>query len=99
VRLQSQPTDRPAQFKGPLDCFKYTVGHEGVRGLYRGLSAPIFGAAVENATLFFVYNRCQAAIYQLSSKPALVDGVARELTIPELAVAGAGAGAVTSFAL
>ncbi|BEI79486.1 hypothetical protein CcaverHIS002_0100150 [Cutaneotrichosporon cavernicola] len=99
VRLQSQPIDRPAQFKGPLDCFKYTVKNEGAVGLYRGLSAPIFGAAVENATLFFVYNRCQAAIYKFSSKPAIVDGVQRELSIPELALAGAGAGAVTSFAL
>lgn len=54
---------------------------------------------MENATLFFVYNRCQAAIYQFSPRPAFVDGVKRDLTIPELALAGAGAGAVTSFAL
>lgn len=54
---------------------------------------------VENATLFFVYNRCQAGILAFSSKPAVVDGHKRELTIPELALAGAGAGAVTSFFL
>lgn len=35
VRLQSQPTDRPASFSGPLDCFKQTFRKEGWRGLYR----------------------------------------------------------------
>lgn len=35
VRLQSQPTDRPLTFTGPLDCFKQTYGKEGLRGLYR----------------------------------------------------------------
>lgn len=54
---------------------------------------------VENATLFFVYNRCQAGILALSSRPGIIDGKKRELSIPELALAGAGAGAVTSFFL
>lgn len=35
VRLQSQPTDRPPAFHGPLDCFKQTFAKEGARGLYR----------------------------------------------------------------
>lgn len=35
VRLQSQPTDRPLSFAGPLDCFQQTYRKEGVRGLYR----------------------------------------------------------------
>lgn len=35
VRLQSQPTDRPAAFTGPLDCFKQTFAKEGWKGLYR----------------------------------------------------------------
>ncbi|KAL1413414.1 mitochondrial ornithine carrier protein [Vanrija albida] len=96
VRLQSQPTDRPPMFKGPLDCFKQTMGKEGIRGLYRGISAPIAGAAAENASLFFIYNKAQAAILALRPGP---DGGLRELTTMELGVAGAAAGAFTSFVL
>lgn len=46
VRLQSQPTDRPLTFTGPLDCFKQTYGKEGLRGLYRvniGSSGHLWG--------------------------------------------------------
>lgn len=111
VRLQSQPTDRPLSFTGPLDCFKKTLNQEGIRGLYRvsiaaksraehqltlqGLTPPIIGAAMENATLFFVYNRCQAAITSMRP-PELRKN---PLSLPELALSGAGAGAVTSFVL
>lgn len=35
VRLQSQPTDRPAVYTGPVDCFRRTWGKEGLKGLYR----------------------------------------------------------------
>ena len=41
VRLQSQPTDRPLTFTGPLDCFKQTVKQEGIRGLYRVSRKPV----------------------------------------------------------
>lgn len=50
---------------------------------------------MENATLFFVYNRCQAGIVSLRPEAERV----LPLTIPELALAGAGAGAVTSYVL
>jgi ornithine carrier protein len=53
VRLQSQPTTFPLTYTGPLDCFKQSIQREGVRGLYRGISAPLFGAAVETSSLFF----------------------------------------------
>jgi hypothetical protein len=35
VRLQSQPTDRPLVYKGPLDAFRQTYMSEGAKGLYR----------------------------------------------------------------
>ncbi|KAK1921664.1 mitochondrial carrier domain-containing protein [Papiliotrema laurentii] len=98
VRLQSQPTDRPATFAGPLDCFKQTYGKEGWRGLYRGISAPIVGAAMENATLFLVYEKCQRAILYFSPFDNSL-GKKQEFSTPQLALAGAGAGAVTSFVL
>jgi hypothetical protein len=34
TRLQSQPSDHRL-FKGPLDCFRQTLVHEGFFGLYR----------------------------------------------------------------
>lgn len=40
VRLQSQPTDRPLAFTGPLDCFRQTYLKEGWRGLYRVSRPP-----------------------------------------------------------
>jgi ornithine carrier protein len=53
VRLQAQPEHLPLQYKGPLDCFKQSINEHGFRGLYRGVSAPLFGAAVETSSLFF----------------------------------------------
>ncbi|WWC68072.1 uncharacterized protein I206_101991 [Kwoniella pini CBS 10737] len=104
VRLQSQPTDRPATFKGPWDCFSQTRQKEGFFGLYRGLTAPLVGAACENATLFLCYNKWKELI--LSVRPELPGsdtrkgkGKARELTTAELAIAGGGAGFMASFVL
>lgn len=53
VRLQSQPDHLPLRYTGPLDCFKQSVQHDGLRGLYRGISAPLVGAAAETSSLFF----------------------------------------------
>ncbi|KAJ7910617.1 mitochondrial carrier domain-containing protein [Mycena leptocephala] len=56
VRLQAQlltpPTDERQRFKGPIDCLKKTWKHEGFRGLYRGLPAPVAGSMVETGALF-----------------------------------------------
>lgn len=59
----------------------------------QGISAPIIGAAAENASLFMVYGKCQEAIVHFSPR------VGGGLGIGELMIAGAGAGAVTSFVL
>jgi ornithine carrier protein len=53
VRLQSQPDQVPLRYTGPLDCFKKSLQHDGFTGIYRGISAPLVGAAVETSTLFF----------------------------------------------
>lgn len=53
VRLQSQPDHLPLRYTGPLDCFKQSLKQDGFLGIYRGISAPLVGAAVENACLFF----------------------------------------------
>jgi ornithine carrier protein len=53
VRLQSQPDTIPLRYAGPLDCFKKSLQRDGFLGIYRGISAPLVGAAVETSTLFF----------------------------------------------
>lgn len=53
VRLQSQPDHLPLRYTGPLDCFKQGFRNDGFLGLYRGVSAPLVGAALETSSLFF----------------------------------------------
>lgn len=53
VRLQSQPDGQPLRYTGPLDCFKKSLQRDGFIGIYRGISAPLVGAAVETSSLFF----------------------------------------------
>lgn len=48
VRLQSS-----SQYVGPVDCFRQGWRQDGFSGLYRGISAPLVGAAVETSSLFF----------------------------------------------
>ncbi|PWZ01174.1 hypothetical protein BCV70DRAFT_199536 [Testicularia cyperi] len=107
VRLQTQSADRP-RYRGAFDCFKQTYLNEGIRGLYRGLSMPVLGATLENACLFFTYNQIQRAIRwsegqsdasgSAGTSAAKADAEA-PLSIPQLAIAAAGAGAVTSLVL
>lgn len=94
VRLQSQVLDSHARFSGPLDCLKKTFHGEGVRGLYRGLPAPIVGAMAENASIFFAFSEFQELIRIAVNRP-----LSEKATLPQLAVAAAGAGLITSFFL
>lgn len=94
VRLQSQVLDATARFNGPIDCLTKTWKTEGVRGLYRGLPAPISGAMVENATLFLSYVEIQNFIRHVSHRAPQ-----EKLPLYHLALSAAGAGAITSFIL
>ncbi|CAG8641530.1 1623_t:CDS:2, partial [Ambispora leptoticha] len=100
VRLQTQPI-----FKGPLDCFRQTFRHEGFLGFYRGLSAPMVGAMVENAVLFTSYNYIQMMIREYRTpkhERHLIHEIGLEkspLEIRELFLAGAIAGTLASFLL
>ena len=54
VRLQSQPDRLPLRYLGPIDCFRKSFRDDGgLRSLYRGISAPLVGAALETSSLFF----------------------------------------------
>ena len=67
---------------------------------------PVAGAMAENATLFFVYNKCQDLLIATSPFGVPSDGLSdkawgkkRALMTPELAIAAAAAGACASFIL
>ncbi|KAF5390014.1 hypothetical protein D9757_003808 [Collybiopsis confluens] len=94
VRLQAQVLDSSARFSGPIDCLSKTWKNEGVAGLYRGLPAPIVGAMVENASLFLSYREFQHVIRRVTHQPD-----SQKLPLHQLAIAAAGAGAITSFLL
>ncbi|KAJ6571819.1 mitochondrial carrier domain-containing protein [Mycena capillaripes] len=94
VRLQAQVLDAEARFSGPIDCLTKTWKNEGIRGLYRGLPAPIFGAMVENASLFLSYRELQNLI-KITNNQHMEEAS----SMPQIALAGAGAGAITSFLL
>ncbi|KAH7882422.1 mitochondrial carrier domain-containing protein [Phlebopus sp. FC_14] len=95
VRLQSQVLESTARFGGPMDCLMRTWRDEGIKGLYRGLPVPIFGAMAETAGLFVAYSQIQSLIRW--STPDVSTISLRQLTLPELGLAAAGAGLLTSF--
>lgn len=105
VRLQSQSySTQGARLNGPvsafLDAFHSPEGP--LKSLYRGISAPLVGAAVETSCLFFSYRIAQDAI--VAASPVL--GTQREasqdkvqLPFSYLVLCGAASGAFTSLAL
>lgn len=94
VRLQSQPDHLPLRYKGPLDCFRQSIQSDGVLSLYRGISAPLVGAAAETSSLFLFESLGREALFNtgLYSRE-------KGLSVPALWLTGAFAGAFTSFVL
>lgn len=107
VRLQSQSTYplSPPRLDGPLDAFAaaWRSSEGPLKSLYRGISAPLFGAAVETSSLFFSYRIAQdLLIGNIPSFRALqtTDGqVKGNLPFSALLFAGAASGAFTSLLL
>ncbi len=105
VRLQSQSSvPGSARLSGPLDAFLSAFrSPEGpLRSLYRGISAPLVGAAIETSSLFFSYRVGQDLIVMaspsLQKKKEEADGKL-QLPFQHLLLCGAGSGAFTSLAL
>ena len=107
VRLQSQNhTPGSARLHGPFDAFATAFrSPEGpLINLYRGISAPLVGAAVETSCLFFSYRIAQDAIVAIN--PALdrnrdirTAKSRPDLPFGYLVACGAASGAFTSLAL
>ncbi|KAK1241539.1 hypothetical protein MKX08_001513 [Trichoderma sp. CBMAI-0020] len=94
VRLQSQPDHLPLRYTGPLDCFRQSIKSDGLRGLYRGISAPLFGAAAETSSLFLFENVGRELLYR-----AHIASRDEGLSLPSLWLTGAISGVFTSFVL
>lgn len=99
VRLQSQPHNLPLRYTGPLDCFKKSLAKDGFIGIYRGISAPLVGAAVETSTLFFSYRLACDALKASGVYPELKRHPENELPYSGMLYCGMVAGAVTSIFL
>ncbi|KAH9933147.1 mitochondrial carrier [Epithele typhae] len=82
VRAQTAPS---GMFKGPMDIIAQTVRKEGFFALYKGMASPLVGIAGVNSLLFAAYGVSKRII---SPFP--------QLSLAEIAAAGAMAGAVNS---
>jgi mitochondrial ornithine carrier protein len=106
VRLQSQVTGPDAApLNGPLDAFRAAFrAREGpIRSLYRGISAPLLGAAIETSSLFFSYRIAQdiliASTPSLRQQQSQAPNTKLSLPLSSLLVCGAASGAFTSLLL
>lgn len=106
VRLQSQATGAStASHNGPLDAFRaaFRAPEGPIRSLYRGISAPLLGAAIETSSLFFSYRVAQdlliAATPTLRQQQSLAPHTKLALSFPSLLACGAASGAFTSLLL
>ncbi|CAB4253740.1 similar to Saccharomyces cerevisiae YOR130C ORT1 Ornithine transporter of the mitochondrial inner membrane, exports ornithine from mitochondria as part of arginine biosynthesis [Maudiozyma barnettii] len=88
VRLQTQGAQI---FPTTWSCIKYTYKNEGIlKGFFQGISSPIFGAALENATLFVAYNQTSKLLERNFSKISELNNIL---------ISGAVAGSCASFVL
>ncbi|KAL6248974.1 mitochondrial ornithine carrier protein [Rhinocladiella similis] len=105
VRLQSQ-SDHPGipRLQGPLDAFSaaFKSPEGALVSLYRGISAPLLGAAIETSSLFFSYRIAQDLVVAASpTYRAQRDQHNGKVELPFSSLLGCGAasGAFTSLLL
>mmetsp|Transcript_15349 Transcript_15349/g.18617 ORF Transcript_15349/g.18617 Transcript_15349/m.18617 type:complete len:287 (+) Transcript_15349:75-935(+) len=78
VRLQTSN-----QYKGMVDCFQQTVKKEGVKGLYRGMAAPLVGITPIFAVYFWGFDMGKSIARKFEGK-----GPNEDVSIPGLMFAG-----------
>jgi len=91
VKLQSQPVPYPGQqprYASAMDAVKQTIAKEGLRGLYKGMGAPLATVAACNAVLFAARGQMEALFRVEPGLP---------LSVGQQVVCGAGAGVAVSF--
>lgn len=93
AQLEHHPSSlRLRRFRLQIDTNTSTIFPQGV-------SMPIGGAMVENATLFVVYNQSQALLRRLSPPPPTLASEAPPINLTHLGLSAALAGACASFVL
>eukprot|EP01136_Pigoraptor_vietnamica_P006309 Opistho-1_new@39092 len=91
VLLQTQkagPSGMP--YAGSIDCIRKVVRAEGMGALYRGLSAPLAGAMMENAAIFTAFRQMQLLVQ---------DDIRQPLGTKQAFACGAGAGVFSATVL
>jgi hypothetical protein len=78
-------------YRGAIHCLQHTVKTNGFFSLYRGLSSPLLGSMAENAVLFLAYSNFKRQLGEVTGE--------KDLSLLQLSLAGAGAGAVVTFVL
>ena len=48
-------TGKKPEFSGTFDCIRKTIAKDGVKGLYKGMAAPIYGVTPMYALCFLGY--------------------------------------------
>jgi len=78
VRLQTSN-----EYSGIADCMKKTIAKDGVKGLYRGMTAPIVGVTPIFAVCFWGYDQGQKLVRFATGKSP-----AEKLSLLEIGIAG-----------
>jgi len=71
------------QYKGVVDCVKQTVAKDGVKGLYRGMTAPLVGVTPIFAVCFWGYDQGQRIVRWTSGMQPN-----EQLSLVQIAIAG-----------
>ena len=87
--MRLPPPGQPPQYTGAMDVVRKVVSREGAAGLYAGIQAPLPFVAIFNATLF----AANSTMRKVVGKGRPDD----DLSIAQIGLAGAGAGAAVSF--
>ena len=69
---------RGRQYKNSWDCIRQTVRHEGVRGLYRGLSASYLGVT-ESTLQWVLYERMKLGLARREARRLTLSGYQRTM--------------------
>ncbi|KAK5071204.1 Pyrimidine nucleotide transporter, mitochondrial [Lithohypha guttulata] len=76
-RASDDPT-RSRQYKNSWDCVRQTVRHEGIRGLYRGLTASYLGVT-ESTMQWVMYERMKLGLARREARRLATPGYQRTL--------------------
>mmetsp|Transcript_11955 Transcript_11955/g.34255 ORF Transcript_11955/g.34255 Transcript_11955/m.34255 type:complete len:323 (+) Transcript_11955:159-1127(+) len=88
VRMQTGVVAAGHQSGGVFGALGKTLRSEGIRGLYRGVSAPLVASTPIYAMSFWGYDMGQRVVRWYSNEHELAQSELRPLTIPEIMLAG-----------